>query len=154
MLTISESSDTVEVCLTTQSIPVMDTVINVTVIYDSAGKEGEMYAGTNITLRIYFVQNYAHTYLYVLQHVRAILYSTVIINQLYILPSLDFNLLTEEVVITSTDTEPCIVFIALADSLALEGEEMLTLSLSGPESVMINNATITITIVDTDGMYT
>ena len=66
----------------------------------------------------------------------------------------DFNLLTEEVVITPTDTEPCIVFIALADSLALEGEEMLTLSLSGPESVMISNATITITIVDADGMYT
>ena len=66
----------------------------------------------------------------------------------------DFNLLTEEVVITSTDTEPCIVFIALADSLALEGEETLTLSLSGPESVMFSNTTITITIVDADSTYT
>ena len=66
----------------------------------------------------------------------------------------DFHLFTDEVVITATDTEPCIVFIALADSLALEGEEMLTLSLSAPESVTISNATITITIVDADGMYT
>ena len=50
MLTISESSETVEVCLTTQSIPVMDITINVSVIYDSAGEEGEIYAGTNVTL--------------------------------------------------------------------------------------------------------
>ena len=55
VLTISESSDTVEVCLTTRSTPVMDTIINVTVIYDSAGEEGEIDAGTNITLRLKWV---------------------------------------------------------------------------------------------------
>ena len=65
----------------------------------------------------------------------------------------DFNLVTEEVVITATSTETCVSFIALADSLGLEGEEMLSLSLSGPENVMIGNATLDITIQDADGMY-
>ena len=40
--------------------------------------------------------------------------------------------------ITATSTETCVSFIALADSLGLEGEKMLTLSLNGPENVMMS----------------
>ena len=65
----------------------------------------------------------------------------------------DFNLTTDEVVIAAEATEPCVVFTALADSLALEGQEMLTLSLSGPENVIISNATVNIIINDANGMY-
>ena len=70
--------------------------------------------------------------------------------------ALDFNLTTEEVVIAAEATEPCVVFTALADSLALEGQELLTLSLSGPDNVIISNATFNIIIIDADGtcLYT
>ena len=71
-----------------------------------------------------------------------------------VLLSPDFNLITEEVVITATNREPCVSFIALADSLGLEGDEMLSLSLSGPNNVMISNTTVNITILDADGMHT
>ena len=42
MLTISESDDSVEMCLATLGTSVMDTIITVTVMYDTAGEEGEM----------------------------------------------------------------------------------------------------------------
>ena len=42
-LTISESEESVEVCLNTLGTPVTDTTINVSVLYGSAGEEGEMY---------------------------------------------------------------------------------------------------------------
>ena len=66
----------------------------------------------------------------------------------------DFNLVTETVTITATTSDPCVSFIAVADNLGLEGEEMLTLSLSGPDNVMIDIDTVSITILDADGMYT
>ena len=53
--------------------------------------------------------------------------------------------------ITDATLELCVSFIAQADSLSLEAEEMLTLSLSGPENVMIGNATLIVTILDADG---
>jgi hypothetical protein len=62
----------------------------------------------------------------------------------------DFYLITKEVVITATDTKLCVSFIALADNLALEGQEMLTLSLSGPDNVIVDMPTVTIGIDDTD----
>ena len=71
-----------------------------------------------------------------------------------VLLSPDFNLDTEEVMITATNREPCVRFTALADNLGLEGDEMLSLSLSGPDNVMISIATVTITILDADGMHT
>ena len=52
-----------------------------------------------------------------------------------------------------TTDETCVSFIALADSLGLEGQETLSLMLSGPENVQFENDTLTITINDTDGMY-
>ena len=68
--------------------------------------------------------------------------------------SSDFNLVTEQVVITTDVTaETCVNFIALADSLGLEGQETLSLMLSGPENVQFGNATLSITINDADGMY-
>ena len=67
---------------------------------------------------------------------------------------IDFNLITKEVIVTATDTKLCVSFIALADNLALEGQEMLTLSLSGPDNVIVDMPTVTIGIDDTDGMYT
>ena len=69
-------------------------------------------------------------------------------------PSLDFNLVTEQVTITTDENiETCVRFIALADSLGLEGQETLSLMLSGPENVQFENDTLTITINDADGMY-
>ena len=66
---------------------------------------------------------------------------------------IDFNLITKEVIITATDTKLCVSFTALADDLALEGQEMLMLSLSGPDNVIVDMPTVTIGIDDTDGMY-
>jgi hypothetical protein len=40
-LTVSESTDTVDVCLTTLGTPAVDTIINVTVMYGSAEEAGE-----------------------------------------------------------------------------------------------------------------
>ena len=42
-LTISESEESVEVCLNTLGTPLMDTTINVSVLYGSAREEGKMY---------------------------------------------------------------------------------------------------------------
>ena len=67
--------------------------------------------------------------------------------------SIDFNLITKEVTITATATKLCVSFIALADNLALEGQEMLTLSLSGPDNVIVDTANVNITIDDGDGTY-
>ena len=54
---------------------------------------------------------------------------------------------------TNITAETCVNFIALADSLGLEGQETLSLMLSGPENVQFESDTLTITINDVDGMY-
>ena len=63
----------------------------------------------------------------------------------------DFNLLTSQVTITETMTEPCVSFQAIADGLGLEGVENLTLSLSGPPNVQLTTASLHICIQDSDG---
>ena len=40
-LTVNEKANPVDMCLATVGNPVMDTIINVTVIYGNAGEEGE-----------------------------------------------------------------------------------------------------------------
>ena len=66
--------------------------------------------------------------------------------------SADFELVTPQVTITTRNTQPCVGFRALADDLALEGDETLILSLSAPENVLLGFDTVTITIQDADGM--
>ena len=68
--------------------------------------------------------------------------------------SADFELVTSQVTITTTNPEPCVEYKALADDLALEGDETLILSLSAPENVQLGIDTVTITIQDADGMCT
>ena len=63
----------------------------------------------------------------------------------------DFNLLTTQVTITETMTEPCVSFQAVADDLGLEEVENLTLSLSGPPNVQLTTASLQICIQDSDG---
>ena len=61
-LTVNESINSVDMCLATLGTPVMDTIINVTVMYGSAGEDGEMYNGsslTRISLRA-FCGTYSH----------------------------------------------------------------------------------------------
>ena len=65
----------------------------------------------------------------------------------------DLFLNTQQVTLTSVNPEPCINFTAVADDLGLEGQEMLTLSLSGPSNVMFQNVSLTVIINDGDGMY-
>ena len=67
-------------------------------------------------------------------------------------PPTDFNLITSQLLISSTTLTPCVSFQALADGLGLEGDETLTLSLSGPENVLFGQNTLEITILDIDGM--
>ena len=55
--------------------------------------------------------------------------------------------------LTAVNPEPCINFTAVDDDLGLEGQEMLTLSLSGPSNVMFQNVSLTVIIDDGDGMY-
>ena len=43
-------------------------------------------------------------------------------------------------------------FIALVDSVDEEGEETLSLSLSGPDNVLFGVSVLNITIIDLDGM--
>jgi hypothetical protein len=62
----------------------------------------------------------------------------------------DFNLITTQVTITETVTEPCVSYQAIADGLGLEGVENLTLSLSGPPNVQLTNASLHICIQDSD----
>ncbi|CAI8040269.1 hypothetical protein GBAR_LOCUS22447 [Geodia barretti] len=62
----------------------------------------------------------------------------------------DFNLITPQVTITETMTEPCVRFQAIADVLGLERVENLTLSLSGPPDVQLTTASLHICIQDSD----
>jgi hypothetical protein len=62
----------------------------------------------------------------------------------------DLTLITEEITISTTDRQPCVRFIAVADSLALEELETLTLSLSGPPNVQLSPDAIEICINDSD----
>ena len=55
--------------------------------------------------------------------------------------------------LTAVNPEPCINFTAVADDLGLEGQEMLTLSLSGPSNIIFQNVSLTVIIDDGDGMY-
>ena len=55
--------------------------------------------------------------------------------------------------LTAVNPEPCISFTAVADYLGLEGQEMLTLSLSGPSNITLRNVSLTIIIDDSDGRY-
>ena len=68
-------------------------------------------------------------------------------------PCLDFTLLTQQVMITPTQSQPCVDFIAIADSLGLEGDETLSLNLTGPDNVIFGISTLDITITDADGTY-
>ncbi|CAI8052754.1 hypothetical protein GBAR_LOCUS28872 [Geodia barretti] len=90
-----------EICLTTVGSPAVDTVLTVSVTYDTAGSE-------------------------------------------------DFDLITSQVTITETKTEPCVSYQAIADRLGLEGVENLTLSLSGPPNVQLTTASLHICIQDSD----
>ena len=63
----------------------------------------------------------------------------------------DFNLITSQVTITATNTQPCVRFEAVADSLGLEGVENLTLTLSGPPNVQLTTPTADICIQEPDG---
>ena len=65
----------------------------------------------------------------------------------------DLILNTQQVTITAVNPEPCINFTAVADDLGLEGQEMLTLNLSGPSNVILKNISLTVIIDDGDGMY-
>ena len=65
----------------------------------------------------------------------------------------DLILNTQQVTLTAVKPEPCINFTAVADDLGLEGQEMLTLNLSGPSNVMFQNVSLTVIIDDGDGMY-
>jgi hypothetical protein len=62
----------------------------------------------------------------------------------------DFDLLTTQVTITGTMTEPCVSFQAVADGLGLEEVENLTLSLSEPPNVQLTTASLHICIQDSD----
>ena len=64
----------------------------------------------------------------------------------------DLNLLTPQLTITPSVTNPCVEFLAVEDTLALEGEEKLVLYLSGPPYVLITNGFLTIYIEDSDGI--
>ena len=63
----------------------------------------------------------------------------------------DFNLIMTQVTITATNTQPCVRFEAVADSLGLEGVENLTLTLTGPPNVQLTNSTADIFIEDFGG---
>ena len=52
--------------------------------------------------------------------------------------------------ITPAQPNPCVDFIAVADSLGIEGQETLSLSLSGPGNGI---STLDITITDADGTH-
>ena len=65
----------------------------------------------------------------------------------------DLTLNTQQVTLTAVNPEPCISFTAVADDLGLEGQEILTLSLSGPSNIMFQNVSLTVIIDDGDGMY-
>ena len=65
--------------------------------------------------------------------------------------SADFSLTSTGLKITPTNQEDCLVVIALDDDVALEGEETVILTLTGPNSVTITNSVLEVTIIDTDG---
>ena len=52
-MTVSESTDPVDVCLTTLGTPVVDTIITVTVMYGSAEEAGENGASMNSVIHFY-----------------------------------------------------------------------------------------------------
>ena len=64
----------------------------------------------------------------------------------------DFSLTSTGLKITPTNQEDCLVVIALDDDVALEGEETVILTLTGPDSVTIINSVLEVTIIDTDGI--
>ena len=53
--------------------------------------------------------------------------------------------------LTSTNQNKSLMILALEDDVALEGEETVILTLTGPDSVTILNGRFEITIIDTDG---
>ena len=57
-----------------------------------------------------------------------------------------------ELTITPTTRETCLSVFASDDDVALEGEETVMLTLTGPDSVTITNSRFEVTIIDTDGM--
>ena len=65
--------------------------------------------------------------------------------------SADFRLTSTGLKITPNNQEDCLVVIALDDDVALEGEETVILTLTGPDSVTITNSVLEVTIIDTDG---
>ena len=60
---------------------------------------------------------------------------------------------TQQVTLTADNPEPCISFTAVDDGLGLEGQEMLTLSLSGPPTVLFQTAVFTFFVNSVDGMF-
>ena len=85
--------------------------------------------------------------------VESIYISTIFSNKMakYKYTHVDFNLITTQVTITATNTQPCVRFEAVADSLGLEGVENLTLTLTGPPNVQLISPTADICIQDSDG---
>ena len=57
-----------------------------------------------------------------------------------------------ELTFTPTTRETCFSVFAIDDDVALEGEETVILILTGPDSVIITNSVLEVTIIDTDGM--
>ena len=66
--------------------------------------------------------------------------------------SADFSLTSTGLKITPTNQEDCLVVFALDDDVALEGEETVILTLTGPDSVTITSSILEVTIIDTDGI--
>ena len=63
----------------------------------------------------------------------------------------DFNLITSQVTITATNTQPCVRFEAVADGLGLESVENLTFTLSGLPNGQLATTTADICIQEPDG---
>ena len=66
--------------------------------------------------------------------------------------SSDLDLGTTMLVITATDTQPCIKFSAVAGDTGDQETEMLTLKLTAPPNVRLENDSLTVFIKDSDGI--
>lgn len=56
-------------------------------------------------------------------------------------------------ILTVANPEPCISFIAIADKIGLEGQEVVTVNLSAPPNIILQKCSLTVNIEDRDGMY-
>ena len=74
------------------------------------------------------------------------------IKYISVLFSADFILTSTDLKLSPTNQEDCLVVIALDDDVALEGEETVILTLTGPNSVTVTNSVFEVIIIDTDGI--